>query len=228
MDIKPIVRRNVSDEVLEQIKSQIISGNWKSGSKIPGEMELTGLFNVSRVSVREAIHRLVGMGVLTVRRGEGTFVTEMLPSNYFSSLLPVLMIEGGNLPEILEFRSIVEVQSAGLAAIRADDEDLRRMEGIIESMEKKDGDYREFAREDLNFHSAVALASHNRVIVKVNAIIHDMMKVAMEKIVNTTGFQGGLYFHKRILKAIREKDRDKAMEIMQAHIDVTIEKMNKD
>ncbi len=228
MVIKPIKKKSVSDEVLEQIKSQIISGYWAPGTKIPGEIELTKLFEVSRVSVREAIHRLVGMGVLTVKRGEGTFVTEMLPKDYFNSLLSILMVEGDSLLDILEFRSVVEVQSAGFAALRAGEKDIRRMEEILGRMEEKKGNYAEFAKEDLNFHTAVSMAAHNSVIVKVNAIIHDMLQVAMEQIVSKSGFEGGLYYHKKILEAIKNKNRIAAMEIMQAHIDVTIERMKQD
>ena len=83
MAITAIEKKRVSDEVFEQMKNNIVSGEWAPGARIPGELELVELFQVSRVSVREAIHRLVGMGVLTIRRGEGTFVSEILPSDYF-------------------------------------------------------------------------------------------------------------------------------------------------
>lgn len=226
MSIKPISKKSISDEVLEQIKSQILSGAWAPGSKIPGELELTGMFGVSRVSVREAIHRLAGMGVLLVRQGEGTFVTEMLPQDYFSSLLPILMIQGNDLLDVLEFRLIIEVQSAGLASERANESDIKAMELILQRMEEVSNNYEAFAREDLSFHAALSLATHNSVIVKVNAIIHDILQVAMEKIVKETGVEGGLRYHRKILAAIRERDKKAAMEIMHKHIDDTIKRMN--
>ncbi len=225
MALNQIPKRSVSDEVLEQMKDQIISGEWVPGKKIPGEHDLTALFGVSRVSVREAIHRLVGMGILNVRRGEGTFVSEILPGDYFSSLLPVLMIERDDLADILEFRAAVEVKSADLAARRATSDDIRRLEEIIDRMRSKQGDHPEFAREDLNFHTALALASHNSVILKVNAIIHDMLKLAMERIVEVSGFEGGLYYHGQILEAIKRKDSKMAVKMMEEHIAATIERM---
>lgn len=175
--------------------------------------------------MREAIHRLVGMGVLTVKHGEGTFVTEMLPQEYFNTLLPMLMIETASLLEILEFRAIIEIQSARLAAQRAEEEDIKRMEEILKRMEQSQGDISKFALEDLNFHTAIVLATRNKVLIKVNAIIHDMLKTAMEEIVNVSGFKGGLYYHGRILEAIKRRDGKTASEIMQAHIDVTIERI---
>lgn len=146
MAITAIKQKRISDEVFEQMKEHIISGDWAPGKKIPGELELVELFNVSRVSVREAIHRLVGMGVLTIRRGEGTFVTEMLPENYMNALLPILMIEGSSFSEMLEFRAIIEVESARLAARRADEQDFYRMEEVLQVMERCKGNNREFAK----------------------------------------------------------------------------------
>ena len=225
MAIKPIKNKSVSTEVLDQIKNQILSGEWTAGTKIPGEIELTQMFGVSRISVREAIHRLVGMGVLTVRRGEGTYVTEIMPQEYFNTLLPMLVIEGASLLEILEFRAIIEIQSARLAAMRAGEDDIRRMEDILKRMEESRDDLNRFAQEDLNFHTAIALATGNKMVVKVNAIIHDMLKLAMQEVVSVSGSTGGLYYHSRILEALKKRDGKTASEVMQAHIDVTIERM---
>lgn len=225
MNIKPIVQKRVSDEVLDQIKEHIISGEWAPGTKIPGELELTGLFGVSRVSIREAINRLVGMGILSIRRGEGTFVSEILPRDYMNALLPFLMIDNASLMEMLEFRAMVEIESARLAARRATAEDVSRMKGILEHMEKCKGDYKKFAAEDLNFHTALALATHNSVVIKVNAIVHDMLRSAMEEVVSQTGFDDGLYYHGKILEAVVGREESAAVEHMKEHIQVTIRKV---
>ena len=226
MAITAIKQRRISDEVFEQIKENIISGEWGPGKKIPGELELVESFGVSRVSVRDAIHRLVGMGILSIRRGEGTYVTEVFPENYFNALLPVLMIDGASLLEMLEFRAMIEVESARLASRRADERDIELMAEILNNMDKSKGNNREFAAEDLNFHTSLALATHNSVIIKVNAIVHDMLKKAMEEIVDLTGYEGGLYYHKKILEAIANKHEDEAAELMREHIDVTINKVS--
>ena len=216
MAITTIKQKRISDAVFEQMKEHIISGEWAPGNKIPGELELTELFGVSRVSVREAIHRLVGMGILTIRRGEGTYVAEVLPDNYMNALLPFLMIEGANLSEMLEFREMIEVESVKLATKRATEEDLVRMEKAIQIMEKKRGKVNDFASADLNFHTAVAMATHNSVIIKVNAIIHDMLRKTMEEIVGITGYKDGLYYHRKLLEAIRNRDEKTAVEMMRS------------
>ncbi|NLO39704.1 MAG: FadR family transcriptional regulator [Ruminiclostridium sp.] len=226
MAITAIHQKRISDEVFDQMKEHILSGEWGAGKKIPGELELTELFGVSRVSIREAIHRLVGMGVLTIRRGDGTYVSEVLPENYLNALLPILMIEGPSLDEMLEFRSMVEVESARLASRRATKEDLDRMSQVFQVMEQNKGNVPGFAAADLSFHIAIAMAAHNSVIIKVNAIIHDMLKKTMEEIVGITGFDDGLFYHKRILEAIQSKNEEEAVSVMREHIRVTINKVN--
>ena len=222
MSMKPVQKRKVVDDVLDQMKAQILSGNWSSGTKIPGEMELTRIFGVSRVSIREAIHRLVGMGILSIRHGDGTYIAEILPKDYFNALLPALLIEAVSLQELLEFREMIEVESARHAATRATEEDIGRMRDILAAMKRQEGNHPRFALEDLNFHTALALATHNSVIVKVNAIMHDMLKKAMEEIVVQTGFQGGMRYHARILEAVTARDPQTAMDVMREHIRSTI------
>lgn len=226
MAITAIRQKRISDEVFEQMKEHILSGEWGTGKKIPGELELAEQFGVSRVSVREAIHRLVGMGVLTIRRGDGTYVSEVLPENYLNALLPILLIEGASLNEMLEFRAMIEVESARLASRRANREELARMSEVLAVMEKSKGNVPVFAAADLDFHIAIAMAAHNSVIIKVNAIIHDMLKKTMEEIVGITGYEGGLYYHKKILEAIKNKDEEGAVSLMREHISVTINKVN--
>ena len=225
MGLKPINNKSVSQEVLEQIKGHIISGEWAPGTKIPGELELVEQFGVRRISVRGAIHQLVGMGILSIRRGEGTFVSEVYPKDYLNALLPVLVINRSDLMEILEFREMMESESVRAAARRAEPGDIDRMNLVIENMKKAEGDYTKFAIEDVNFHIALALATHNSVIIKVNAIIHDMLKNAMEEIVTLTGFQGGLYYHEKILEAIIGKQDELAAQLMREHIRTTINKV---
>lgn len=228
MAIRPVTRTKVSEQVLDQMKQQIIRGDWATGGRIPSEVALTKSFGVSRVSIREAIHRLVGMGVLCIRRGEGTFVNEILAPDYFGTLLPILMIDAPSLDHMLEFRAMIEIGSAEHAARRARKEDLARMRAALANMRRYQGDCKRFAAEDLSFHTALALATHNEVVVKVTAIIHDMLREAMEEVVRITGYEGGLHYHKRILEAIERKDARAAVIIMTEHIGVTIERIGKE
>ncbi|MBN1675024.1 MAG: FadR family transcriptional regulator [Kiritimatiellae bacterium] len=211
-------RRNVSDVVLDQIKNNILSGEWMPGTRIPPEVELVEMLGVSRISVREAIHRLVGMGVLRVDHGRGTFVSDNMPPSLFNVLLPMLLIEPPQLREVLEFRSIVEIESARLAAMRAGEEHIRQLEETLVRMKEKAGDVEGFAAEDLNFHMVIAAATRNPIIIKVNSILHDVLRKGMRDIVSIVKFEPGLLYHARILEAIRAKDGEEAARLMSEHL----------
>jgi len=227
MKIKPIEKKKISEQVLEQIKNNIIMGAWPPGSKIPSEQKLAKLFNVSRISVRDAIHRLVGMGVLIRKKGDGTYVNEIIPSQYFKNLLPMLIIEQPELVEVLEFRKIIEVESVRLAADRATDEDLEVLEKNLEKMKETKGNYEQFAIYDINFHTAIAFSTKNRVIIRVTSVMYDILKMAMEMAVKIVGFEDGIYYHTKILECIKKKDGNAAAEMMQQHIENVIVKFER-
>ena len=74
--IKPAQRRHVYEDITDQILEIISEGQWKENERIPGELELSELFQASRNSVREAIKALALLGVLHAHSGRGTFVAE--------------------------------------------------------------------------------------------------------------------------------------------------------
>ena len=72
--LKPIKPKRISDQVFDQLRELIFRGEFKTGEKILTERELAEAFGVSRTSVRDAINKLVVMGLLEQRQGQGTFV----------------------------------------------------------------------------------------------------------------------------------------------------------
>ena len=74
---KPISRVNLHSEVMQQITAAIQSGQWKPGSKLPGEIALAEMFQVSRTCIREVLKALAYSGVVESRSGVGTFVKEI-------------------------------------------------------------------------------------------------------------------------------------------------------
>lgn len=94
-DFKPIKRRRVSDEIFEQIRDLIFRGRLKPGEKVPPERELASVFGASRPSVKEAINRLVSLGLVVQRQGRGTFVSS-IESRYLENPLREVLRGGRN------------------------------------------------------------------------------------------------------------------------------------
>lgn len=226
MEIKKIKRLNLSDEVFIQMKALIVSGQWKPGNRIPGENELAREFGLSRVSVRSAIHKLVGMGVLTVRHGDGTFVAEIMNQQLQARFLPLIMLDKIQLREILEFRLLVEVASARMAAKNATEEVIEQLRQYEQQFHAASGNVEAFAKVDLAYHNTLAFIGGNKVIMKVTAIIQDFYSDAMQETIKLRGFEPGLFNHTMLTNAIAAHDEEKAAQIMQDHIQTIIDQLD--
>ncbi|MBA7509658.1 putative L-lactate dehydrogenase operon regulatory protein [subsurface metagenome] len=225
--INKIPKLKVSEEVLRQMKDLIISGEWPLGRKIPGEMELVSLFGVSRISIRQAIHQLVGMGILVVKSSEGTFVNENIPVQYFNIFLPYLMIEKPNIIEVFEYRCIIEGKAAALATERATAEDIKLLETTYKNLEKCKDDYDEFVKYDVLFHNIIASATKNSVIIKIMSILYDLIQSTMREATELLGVEKGLRYHLKILEAIKKRDKALAEDIMGKHVGSSLESLKK-
>jgi DNA-binding FadR family transcriptional regulator len=223
--LKPIKKESVRVQVFRQLRDQVLRRTWAPGSKIPSEHELSRTMGVSRVSIREGIQHLVSLGILETRHGEGTFVRELGGEIYFNSLIPLMALDETDIFHVLEYRRIIEKGTAALAAERAIDQDLAEMEAVYERMLRSQGDVADFARADLEFHLAVAKATGNSVLIKVNNVLRSVLSVSMENIVSTLGMRDGLHYHRLLIEAVRSRNASEAERLMEEHVVRTIERL---
>ena len=92
MGIKPIKRVNVGEQVLLQLKKMLIDGEWAPGSKIPSENELAELFEVSRITVRQALQKLNALGLIETRLGDGSYVRNLDIGDSMNALIPFIYL----------------------------------------------------------------------------------------------------------------------------------------
>lgn len=223
--LKPVRKERVSRQVFDQLKEQIVKGQWPAGTKLPSEHELSKQLNVSRVSVRSALQMLVALGLLETRHGEGTYVRELSGDLYFNALFPLLALSQTNIFDVLEYRRVMDPGAVVLATERASTEDLLELERIYHQMEEYRGDYKAFAHADLEFHLTIAKATRNPIFIKVNTIIRDILNASMEGIVRALGIRDGLYYHRQILEALKNRDATKAERLMREHVERTIQRL---
>lgn len=208
MQIKPIKKQSVSDEVFDQISSLILSRQWLPGDKIPSENELGILFNVSRISIRAALQKLIAIGMLESRVGEGTFVIKSTPANYFKSLIPNMVLTKHDDKAILELRRGIETESIMLAAERATQADIERIESVANAMEIliNQEDLSEYILADFNFHMEIAKASKNALIVEVMLILKDLLFLHYTDMIKNMGPDVAYDYHGEMLDAIKTKN----------------------
>jgi GntR family transcriptional repressor for pyruvate dehydrogenase complex len=223
--LRRVKRQSVTNQVYEQLKAQVLRRAWLPGSKLPSENLLAQQLGVSRVSVREGLQRLVSLGLLETRHGEGTFVCEYGAGASMNALIPMLALDPADLFHVLEYRRIMEKGTVALVAEKATDEDVAELKRSYAAMIEQQFDVSGFAHADLEFHLALARASGNPIIIKVNGIIRDILSVSMESIVQSLGTQDGLDYHQRIIEAIEAHDARRAESIMEEHVLRTIERL---
>jgi len=211
---------NLTSQVFEQLKDQIITNKWKSGDKIPSENKLTEILNVSRITIREALQALVALELLEKKRGQGTFVKKSFTESFINSLVPLIKFDHSQTVYMHEYRKIVEIGAIGIVVDRASKEDINSLKNILGEMRKyKDNNLKNFASEDLNFHLALSQITKNPIIIRTSFIIKDFFRTHMVRVIKLMGTEPGLYYHEKIIQAIEKKDKKEARRLIKKHLE---------
>ena len=159
-----IQKKSLADMVAEQLRRQITEGVYTIGDKLPTEPALMKTFKVGRSSIREAVKLLVNMGVVQVRQGAGTFVAEASDANGGSINMSI-----ADRTELDEVRKILDIAIVEKAVARRTEKDIERMQSSLEARKAnaKDGLLKECIEADMNFHIAIADATHNRILADI-------------------------------------------------------------
>ena len=127
---------SVTTQAIESIRAMIVDGRLEPGDRLPPEQELAEQLGLSRGSLREAVRALAQIKVLDVRRGDGTYVRSLQPSDLLSGMVFALeLVQARGLDEVLEVRRLLFPPAAGLAAQRVTVEQLNAMRSVIDELE---------------------------------------------------------------------------------------------
>ncbi len=223
MNLKPIKPKRISDQVFEQLRELIYKGEFKPGEQILPERELAVSMAVSRTSVRNAINKLVTLGLLEQRQGQGTFVRS--PENRDGNPLAAFMnTDEATLGDLLEVRMGLECNAARLAAQRASETDLRAMEKSLEEMvDDLESSGKIGAGPDAAFHMAVIFATKNPVLIHLMRTFYDFLFVGVKKnltnmLLDRQALDEVISHHRIIFREIRQRSAEGAFNAMYTHI----------
>lgn len=143
----------------------IETGQFPPGSKLPTEKELSALFSVSRVPIREALSMLRAAGVINSRQGGGSYVEETTNSTLLQNI-HIKSDDVENIKHLFEMRKILEPEAAYLAALRRTPDHLKNMKGILRIMEDESIKKGTTAMNaDIEFHRSIILATQNPIMI---------------------------------------------------------------
>jgi len=223
-------QRNLAQGVIEQVGAAVKQGILKPGDKLPTESSLMAQHGVSRTVVREAISHLQASGLVQTRHGIGTFVLERpqtglgLDAEHILTLRDVLAI--------LELRIGVETETAGLAAARRSEEQVRELAGALDEMQQAMAEGISAVEADKRFHLLIAQATGNRYFVDIlaqlgNAIIPRarLNTPVLEQDKPADFLERVSREHDDIFRAIERRDPEAARAAMRTHLSNSRERL---
>lgn len=226
--IKKVVvhrRQRLSDLITDQIEQLIVDGKLRPGEALPSERDLATQLGVSRPSVREALLLLESRGLVGARRGGGYAVTDVTAPIMTDPLVHLLQRHPSAVDDVLEVRHGLECIAAYFAASRASDADVIRLRERAAMMkrQRRKLDPAEMVDLDVEFHMAIAEASHNVALVHVMRGIFNLMRInilrAREAMYHQDDALGMLDDqHMAIAEAIANKDAAAARTAANVHL----------
>ena len=179
--LKPIRVKRISDQVFEQLRDLLFRGQLKTGEKLMPERELAQALGVSRPTVREAINKLVTMGFLEHRQGQGTFVRSMDSQRENNPLSAVIQGPEVSLEDLLEVRMGLESQAVMLAAQRATPDDIDILRNALDAMVSQNQAGELGIEEDVSFHMGIAYATKNTAQVYLMRSFYDLLHFGIKE-----------------------------------------------
>jgi GntR family transcriptional repressor for pyruvate dehydrogenase complex len=208
----------VPELILDEITRLITEGILKPGDRLPSESEMAERFGVGRSSLREAMRALQLLGIIEVIQGKGTFLcqTYVLPLATDWARLSKM----GLISQVMEVRQIIEVTIAQLAAERATEEDIAAMWAAIRQAEEAHGDSVVSGEASVNFHLALAEATHNEVLALMYRTVRDLyLETARHTQMTPESAENRLQDHRRILECVEQQNPERASQLMAKHIE---------
>lgn len=215
--MKPI-KYSLTKQIVNELEEKISSGEYEVGSKIPTEPELIELFGVSRNTLREAVQALIHAGLLEARQGDGTYVIakEKFQVELFNFLGKTQK------QEIEEVRKFLEEYIVTSAINNATEDDLHNIEHCLNQRNVSADTIKENTILDMNFHTAIALATHNTILINmyqyVSQYFNEYIAEKLSYETNEPEYIDNL--HTKLYLAIKNKDSIEAKEIILKIIEI--------
>lgn len=211
-------------QVEEALKNAVLSGTLKTGERLPAESELARQFSVSRPTIRDALAGLAAQGLIrkVPGAGGGSFVQAVdhhaLGEVLRDSMHNLMRLGSVTYDEVAMMRQYLEAPSAALAAQNRTDEDVTELHRIVERQKKMSVDDPEVSALDVEFHTAIARMSRNRLLASLVYAIHrDTEPVAYLDLSPEVG-KRTVAQHVSIVAAIEAGDSDAAEKAITEHL----------
>ena len=222
---KAMVRGNrVYHNIFEELQQRIRRGDWLPGERMPSIAQLARDLQVGAGSIREALRSLQSIGLVKIEHGSGIYVMATRPSTELSSHFQ--NVGAGLVLALAETRRILEPELASLAAERATDEELIKIEGLARQMEEYSQRGNDFAELDVLFHRQIAHAARNPILYQTMEGVSDLFLESRRAILlDPDALLRALRYHALIAEALKLRNSPQARLLMQGHMNSMLDEV---
>ena len=220
-------KRNHEPDAVRQTTARIIElinvRGYEPGERLPSERDLAEKFNVSRAVLREALSVLHTTGMVERRPNSGLFLQHAIEQSSFEATVLQselgLPLDRAVIEQSMEVRRILELEAVRLACARHREDDLVRLEAILNETGQRIAMRENIVDLDEKFHLAIAAATRNTVFAQiVNGFFRSSRKRRQHYFAKIDRRKKSHEEHKKIFDAIRRADADAAYTAMMAHL----------
>jgi GntR family transcriptional repressor for pyruvate dehydrogenase complex len=219
--LSPMQVPKASEVLANELRESILSGKFPEGTSLPTERDMVAQTQMSRTTVREALRILEVQGLVRIKTGRsgGAFVQRLGGDSVANSVSLLIRGRRIRMAALLEAREGIEPVCARLAAKYRTDADLERLEAANIAI-AADGPLEDFLQANVDWHLAVAAASHNELLTGFMAALSRAIYASTDNqaFVDAEVRRTAVLAHARITDAIRTGDMDAALRRMTRHV----------
>ena len=219
--LTPMQVPKASDVLADDLRERILKGDFPEGTPLPAERELVVQTRMSRTTVREALRILEVQGLVRIKTGRsgGAFVQKPDKDSVADSVSLLIRGRSIRMTSLLETREAIEPVCAQLAAKYRTDDDLRRLDDANDAI-AAEGTLAEFLQANVDWHMAVAIASHNELLTGFMLALSRAIYASTDNqgFINDEVRRTTVRAHKSITNAIRSQDPAAAIRRMNRHV----------
>jgi GntR family transcriptional repressor for pyruvate dehydrogenase complex len=209
------------EAISDYLTDAVIRGELRPGSRLPPDRKLSALFGTGRSAVREALKVLGALGIITIMPGHGTFIASESAGFLHLPLSWTFLIGENRAGHLIDVRNVLEMESARLAAEKADAASLDRLGQVYTDMIKafKEANFKDFLDRDMDFHLAIAACSQNPIIYDLLTTSRKLLSYISRSGMLTVVHLKNIYAeHSAIYAAITARDPAGAKQAMETHL----------
>ena len=222
--LKQVEKQRITDEVVDQLRSLILAGHYPPGSRLPSERDLARSLGVNRSSLREALKKLENMGLLSIRQGDGTRVTNFMEHAGLELVQHLIPLADTGYPRIIrdamEFRLFYCREVARLAAVRRTEDDLSRLRELAARCERASGDLAGLLEPSFEFFVVLTAATKNALMGLLINSARNALRSHGPLLAHFLISKDTVLAHQReVITALEARDPERAVAAVSEHIE---------